>query len=282
MALGFLKNIWTKLTGKPVDWDELEESLIRADLGVGMTERILTALRAGKEPLTADSVVNVAREEITKILPVEPWTLRPLPSKPKVILIVGVNGTGKTTSTAKLAALLKKRGHSVLLVAADTFRAAAIEQLGIWADRIGCPITKGQYNADPAALCHDAYQKADKEGIEFILCDTAGRLHTKHNLMAELGKVKRVLQKADPAAPHETLLVVDATTGANALNQAREFHAASPLTGIICTKLDGSGKGGVVVAIQNELRIPTRFVGTGEKVEDFAFFDSRDFVAAMV
>jgi fused signal recognition particle receptor len=282
MALGFLKNIWNKFAGKPVDWDELEESLIRADLGLGMTQRILGTLQERKEQLTADTVVKVAREEIVKILPAEPWTLRPLPSKPKVILIVGVNGTGKTTSTAKLAALLKKRGHSVLLVAADTFRAAAIEQLGVWADRIGCPILKGQYNADPAALCHDAYQKADKEGIEFILCDTAGRLHTKHNLMAELGKVKRVLQKADPAAPHETLLVVDATTGANALNQAREFHAASPLTGIICTKLDGSGKGGVVVAIQNELGIATRFIGTGEKLEDFAFFDSREFAGAMV
>ena len=282
MALGFLKNIWNKLAGKPVDWDELEESLIRADLGVGMTQRILKQLQAGKETLTADSVVKVAREEIIKVLPVEQWMLRPLPSKPKVLLIVGVNGTGKTTSTAKLAALLKKRGHSVLLVAADTFRAAAIEQLGIWAERIGCPIVKGQYNADPAALCFDAYQKADRENIEFIICDTAGRLHTKHNLMSELAKVKRVLQKADPAAPHETLLVVDATTGANALNQAREFHAASPLTGIICTKLDGSGKGGVVVAIQNDIGIATRFIGTGEKLEDFAFFDTREFATAML
>jgi fused signal recognition particle receptor len=282
MALGFLKNIWNKLAGKPVDWDELEESLIRADLGLGMTQRILKTLQASQDALTADSVVKVAREEIVKVLPHEPWTLRPLPSKPKVILVVGVNGTGKTTSTAKLAALLKKRGHSVLLVAADTFRAAAIEQLGIWAGRIGCPIVKGQYNADPAAMCFDACQKADKEGIEFVICDTAGRLHTKHNLMAELGKVKRVLQKADPAAPHETLLVVDATTGANALNQAREFHSASPLTGIICTKLDGSGKGGVVVAIQNELGIATRFIGTGEKLEDFAFYDSREFAEAML
>ena len=282
MALGFLKNLWNKFTGKPVDWDELEEALIRADLGVSMTQRILKTLRESKDQLTADSVVKVAREEIIKILPAEAWMLRPLASKPKVILVVGVNGTGKTTSTAKLAALLKKRGHSVLLVAADTFRAAAIEQLGVWAERIGCPIVKGQYNADPAALCHDAYQKADKEGIEFILCDTAGRLHTKHNLMSELGKVKRVLQKADPAAPHETLLVVDATTGANAVNQAREFHTASPLTGIICTKLDGSGKGGVIVAIQNDLGISTRFTGTGEKLEDFAFFDTREFAEAML
>ncbi|MEI7820383.1 MAG: signal recognition particle-docking protein FtsY [Verrucomicrobiota bacterium] len=282
MAFGFLKKIWNKFTGKTVDWDELEESLIRADLGIGMTTRIIKALQVSKDAPTADSVVNVAREEIIKVLPTDNWTLRPHPSKPKVILVVGVNGTGKTTSTAKLAALLKKRGHSVLLVAADTFRAAAIEQLGVWADRIGVPIIKGQYNADPASLCHDAYQKAEKDNIEFIICDTAGRLHTKHNLMAELGKVKRVLQKTDACAPHETLLVVDATTGSNAVSQAREFHAATTLTGIICTKLDGSGKGGVVVAIRDELGIPTRFIGTGEKLGDFSFFDNREFVEGML
>ena len=282
MAFGFLKKIWNKFTGKPVDWDELEESLIRADLGLGMTQRILKTLRENPDEPTADSVVKVATEEIIKVLPHDGWTLRPHASKPKVILVVGVNGTGKTTSTAKLAALLKKRGHSVLLVAGDTFRAAAIEQLAVWAERIGVPIIKGQYNADPASLCHDAYEKADKENIEFILCDTAGRLHTKHNLMAELNKVKRVLQKADASAPHETLLVVDATTGANAVSQAREFHAASRLTGIICTKLDGSGKGGVVVAIRDEIGIPTRFIGTGEKIGDFAFFDSREFAEAML
>ena len=282
MAFGFLKNLWQKITGKPVDWDELEEFLIRADLGLPMTTRILKNLQALKDQPTGDTAIEVTREEITKILPREPWMLRPLPNKPKVILVVGVNGTGKTTSTAKLGALLKKRGHSVLFAAADTFRAAAIEQLSIWAERIGAPIVKGQYNADPAALCYDAYRKAEAENIEFILCDTAGRLHTKHNLMAELGKVKRVLQKADPAAPHETLLVVDATTGSNALAQAREFHSATQLTGIICTKLDGSGKGGIIVAIQNELGIPTRFIGTGEKAEDFSFFDPREFAEQMI
>lgn len=282
MAFGFLKNLWQKITGKPVDWDELEEFLIRADLGLPMTTRILKNLQALKDQPTGDTAIEVTREEITKILPREPWMLRPLPNKPKVILVVGVNGTGKTTSTAKLGALLKKRGHSVLFAAADTFRAAAIEQLGIWAERIGAPIVKGQYNADPAALCFDAYRKAEAENIEFIICDTAGRLHTKHNLMAELGKVKRVLQKADPSAPHETLLVVDATTGSNALAQAREFHSATQLTGIICTKLDGSGKGGIIVAIQNELGIPTRFIGTGEKAEDFSFFDPREFAEQMI
>ena len=282
MAFGFFKSLIQKFTGRPVDWEELEELLIRSDLGVPMTTRILKALQASGDKMTAEGVVQIAREEILKVLPRDNPVLRPLASKTKVILVVGVNGTGKTTSTAKLAHFLKRKGHSVMLAAADTFRAAAIEQLGIWAERIGCEIVKGQYNGDPAAVCFDAYQRADKTNTEFLLCDTAGRLHTKTNLMGELGKVKRILQRADSAAPHDTLLVVDATTGGNALNQAREFHAASPLTGIIVTKLDGSGKGGCVIAIQNELGIPTRFVGTGEKLEDLAFFESRAFVEQML
>jgi len=282
MAFGFFKSIIQKFAGKPVDWDELEESLIRADLGVPMMTRIMKELQPQGDKLTAESVVKVAREEILKVLPRDNPVLRPLASKTKVILVVGVNGTGKTTSTAKLAAFLQRKGHSVLLAAADTFRAAAIEQLTVWADRLGIGIVKGQYNSDPAALCYEAYQRADRENIEFLICDTAGRLHTKANLMGELAKVKRVLAKADPQAPHETLLVVDATTGGNAMQQAKEFHAATGLTGIIVTKLDGSGKGGCVVAIQNELGIPTRFVGTGEKIEDLAFFESRAFVEQML
>ena len=282
MAIGFFQSIIQKFTGRPVDWDELEEALIRSDLGVPMTNRILAELQARPEKMTAESVVKVAREEIIKVLPRDNVTLRPLPSKTKVILMVGVNGTGKTTSCAKLAYFLKQKGHSVILAAADTFRAAAIEQLGIWADRLGIEIIKGQYNSDPAALCYEAYKTADKKNVEFLICDTAGRLHTKSNLMGELAKVKRVLTKADSAAPHETLLVVDATTGGNALQQARDFHASTGLTGIIVTKLDGSGKGGCVIAIQNELSVPTRFIGTGEKFEDFAFFESRDFVERML
>ncbi|MGB8167471.1 MAG: signal recognition particle-docking protein FtsY [Chthoniobacteraceae bacterium] len=282
MAFGFFKSLIQKFTGRPVDWDELEEALIRSDLGVPMTQRIIEALRARPGEMTAESVVTVAREEIIKVLPRDTLALRPLASKTKVILVVGVNGTGKTTSTAKLAYFLKQKGHSVLLAAADTFRAAAIEQLGVWAERIGCGIVQGQYNGDPAAVCFDAYQRADRENIEFLICDTAGRLHTKTNLMGELAKVKRILTRADPAAPHETLLVVDATTGSNAVRQAKEFHAATGLTGLIVTKLDGSGKGGVVVAIQNELGIPTRFVGTGEQLGDLAFFESRDFVEKML
>jgi fused signal recognition particle receptor len=282
MPIGFFKSIIQKFAGKPVDWDELEELLIRADLGVPFTTGVLRSLQSRPDPVTSNDVVEVTRAEIAKVLPFEQTPLRPFPSKPKVILVAGVNGTGKTTSTAKLAFYLKSKRHTVMLAAADTFRAAAIEQLGVWADRIGVEMIKGQYNADPAALCYDAYVAAERKNIEFLLCDTAGRLHTKSNLMQELNKVKRTLAKHDEKAPHESFLVVDATTGSNALQQAREFHQAIGLTGVIVTKLDGSGKGGVVIAIQNELGIPTRFIGTGEKVEDLAPFDGRTFIEQMV
>ena len=169
-----------------------------------------------------------------------------------------------------------------MLAAADTFRAAAIEQLQIWADRVQVPVITGEYNADPAALCYDAYAAANKRNIEFLICDTAGRLHTKHNLMQELGKVVRTLQKQDEQAPGECLLVVDATTGSNALVQAREFKQAIGLTGLVVTKLDGSGKAGIIVAIQNELGIPPRFIGTGEKVTDFQYFDKDNFVSTLL
>jgi fused signal recognition particle receptor len=258
--------------------------LIRSDIGVPMTLRIVAALRARAttSSITANDIIEVAREEILRVLPIAPPPIRPLPTKPKVILIVGVNGTGKTTSTAKLAHYFKKNRHTVLLAAADTFRAAAIEQLGIWAERLKVEMIRGQYNADPAALCYEAYQSADRGNIEFLVCDTAGRLHTKSNLMAELNKVKRSIAKHDAEAPQETLLVVDATTGSNALSQAREFHQAIGLTGLIVTKLDGSGKGGIVIAIQDEIGISTRFVGTGEKLDDFAPFDGREFIEQMV
>lgn len=280
----FFKNIIDRFAGKPVDWDELEESLIRSDIGVPMTLRIIQRLqeRDAHSRITANDISEVAREQIGRVLPINPPPIRPLPAHPKVILIVGVNGTGKTTSTAKLAHFFKTRRHTVLLAAADTFRAAAIEQLGIWAERTGVEMIHGQYNADPAALCYEAYQAADKRDIEFLIADTAGRLHTKSNLMAELAKVKRSLAKHDPNAPHEILLAIDATTGSNAIAQAKQFHEAIGLTGLIATKLDGSGKGGVVVAIQDELGIPTRFVGTGEKLEDFKEFDGRDFVQNML
>ena len=278
--MNFFQSLAQTFAGKPIDWDELEAALIRADLGVPVTTRIIQRLQEREAWSLAGigDVMQVARAEIERILPLNPAAIRPLPAKPKAILIVGVNGTGKTTSTAKLAHYFQKDRHTVLLAAADTFRAAAIEQLGIWAERLGIEIIRGQYNADPAALCYEAYQAAEKRNVEFLLCDTAGRLHTKRNLMAELTKVKRSLAKHDPSAPQETLLVVDATTGSNALSQAHEFHEAIGLTGLIVTKLDGSGKGGIVIAIQDELGIPTRFVGTGEKMDDFAPFDRRAYI----
>lgn len=282
MPIGFLKSLVERFTGKPVDWDELEEMLIRADLGVPMTMRILDRLQNSGEKLTAESVAGVVRQEVRAVLPHDNPPLRPLAATPKVILVVGVNGTGKTTSTAKLAGHLKRKGHSVLLAAADTFRAAAIEQLGVWADRLGIDMVRGDYNADPAALCYDAYQRALRRNIEFLICDTAGRLHTKNNLMQELGKIHRSLGKLDPDSPHETLLVVDATTGGNALAQAREFRQAVDLTGLIVTKLDGSGKGGCLVAIQHELSVPTRFIGTGENLDDIEPFDANKFVETIL
>ena len=295
--MNFLESLAKQFSGKPIDWDELEEALIRADLGVPMTMRIIKTLqeREAWALLGIGDVIKAVREEIARILPRDSTPIRPATGKPIVILIVGVNGTGKTTSTAKLAHYLLGRGGSpeprsgdwgqsplprasVILAAADTFRAAAIEQLDIWAKRLGVEIVRGQHGADPAALCYEAYQAAAKEKIAFLLCDTAGRQHTKANLMAELQKIKRTLGKLDADTPQETFLVVDASTGSNALSQAREFHNALGLTGLIVTKLDGSGKGGIVVTIQDELGIPTRFVGTGEKLDDFAPFDRKRYI----
>jgi fused signal recognition particle receptor len=278
MAEGFFKSFLTRLTGAPVDWEELEETLIRADFGVPMTDKILDSLRKRGGAVKAETVLDVTREEILKILPPPAPPLFPLPSKPKVVLLVGVNGTGKTTSSAKLAYWLKSQGRSCLLVAADTFRAAAIEQLCRWGEKLGLEVMKSQYQGDSAALCYDAWDSANRRNIEFLLCDTAGRLHTKSNLMQELAKVVRTLGKHDPEAPHEKWIVLDATTGSNALVQAREFHNAIGLTGVILTKLDGSGKGGIAVAIQHELGLPTKFIGTGEKETDFTPFNRADYI----
>lgn len=265
-----------------MDWDELEETLIRADFGVSMTGVILAALHKRGGAVSGETALQVLREEILKILPPHPPALAPLPSGPLTILMVGVNGTGKTTTCAKLATWLKSRNHSCLLVAADTFRAAAIEQLCAWGTRLGIEVMRSQYQGDAAALCHDAWNSAQRRNINFLLCDTAGRLHTKNNLMQELAKVVRTLGKRDPAAPHEKWIVLDATTGSNALVQAREFHNAIGLTGIVLTKLDGSGKGGIAIAIQHELGLPTRFIGTGEKESDFSPFDREAFVQQLL
>jgi fused signal recognition particle receptor len=280
---GFFKRLLQRFSRRKVDLDELEESLITGDVGFRMTTHILELLRAKGRSLDPEEVVDVCREEMLKILPATTAPLPFFPDKPCVIFIVGVNGTGKTTSTARLAQYLKNQKRSVMLAAADTFRAAAIEQLEVWAQRLDVPIIKGQYKADPAAVCHDAWEAANKRGINYLLCDTAGRLHTRDNLMAELSKIERVLGRKDPEAPHETLLVVDATTGSNALQQAKEFQkAVSKLTGVIVTKLDGSGKGGCVVSIQNELGVPARFIGTGEGKDDFSLFDAKSFVEGIL
>src|SRR5881398_1911256 len=282
--MNFLKSLAQTFANKPIDWDELEESLIRADLGVPMTTRIIKALqeREAWSLVGINDIVKVVGEEIGRILPENLAPVQPQTAKPKVILLLGVNGTGKTTSTAKLARYLQQNRHSVLLAAADTFRAAAIEQLGIWAERLGVEMIRGQYNADPAALCYEAYQAAVKRQIQFLICDTAGRMHTKTNLMAEWKKGKPTLGNKDPAAPPERRLGVDATTGRNALSRARDSKSAIGLSGLIVTKLDGSGKGGIVVAIQDELGIPTRFVGTGEKINDFAPFDRRAYIGNLL
>lgn len=282
--MGLFTSIINRFKGTDkIDWEDLEETLIAGDIGIKLTTEIIKDLQERKGRMDASTVVEICREHIRQILGDD----LPLPPKqasgmPTVILVAGVNGAGKTTSIAKLAAFFKNRGDSVVLSAADTFRAAAIEQLTIWADRIGVPIVKTHYQGDPSAVCYDAHQKAIHSGADYLICDTAGRLHTRHNLMEELKKIERTLAKQDAAAPHEKWIVVDATTGGNAVIQAREFHAALKLNGLIVTKLDGSGKGGSLVAIRRELGIPARFIGTGEKMEDLQPFQARSFVETLL
>lgn len=278
---GFFRRLIDRFRKDQVDWDDLEEQLIGGDIGIRTTMEIMDSLREMGR-IEAEDVVEVTRRRMLELLPEANPPLEPPADGPLVVLIAGVNGTGKTTSTAKLAHLLKKQGRSVVLAAADTFRAAAIEQLEEWAGRIDVPLVKGAYKADPSAVCHDAYDAAKARGADVLLCDTAGRLHTRHNLMEELGKVRRVLSRKQPDAPHERLLVIDATTGTNALQQAREFHKALDLTGLIITKLDGSGKGGIAVAIARELGIPPRFIGTGEKLDDLEPFDRNRYVESLL
>jgi len=281
---GFFKNLYNKVANRSdVDWDELEADLISADLGVRTSLEIVDTLRNLGRQISADDVVDAARNRISEIFPEDqPILDLPEDGKPLVILVVGVNGTGKTTSAAKLANLFSQKGASVTLAAADTFRAAAVEQLERWSERLGIPLVKGAANADPASVCYTAHQQAISNGTQVLICDTAGRLHTSHNLMEELGKINRILGKQDENAPHQTFLVVDATTGGNALNQAREFNRAVPLSGVIVTKLDGSGKGGVAVAIQRELDIAPRFIGTGEEPEQFEVFSRTNFVSQVL
>ncbi|HXG49694.1 MAG TPA: signal recognition particle-docking protein FtsY [Methylomirabilota bacterium] len=270
-----------RLTGSSLE--ELEAALLGADLGVAMTQQIVEAVRRAYETQGRSGldVFDIARREVEASLAAGAAPLRRQAEGPTVVSIVGVNGTGKTTTTAKLAHLLRQRHHSVVMAACDTFRAAAIEQLKLWGTRLEVPVVAGAYNADPAAVAHDAVAAAQSRRADYVLVDTAGRLHTKHNLMQELQKVHRVMDKKLPGAPHETLLVLDATTGMNALNQAREFHKAVRLTGLVITKLDGTSKGGMVVAIQRELGLPIKFIGVGEQPDDLQPFDAKQFAEAM-
>jgi len=281
---GMFASLFKKLSNRAeIDWDDLEADLIGADLGVKTVTAVIDELRALGRVITAKDVVTTTRAYIASRLPGDRPPPLPRPDgKPQVILVVGVNGTGKTTSTAKLGHWLKDRGFSVTLAAADTFRAAAVEQLQRWGDRLDLPVVVGRPNADPSSVCYAAHAQAIAAGSKFLICDTAGRIHTRHNLMEELGKIRRTLAKQDESAPHLTLLVVDATTGANALQQVREFHKACPLDGLIVTKLDGSGKGGVVVAIHEQLGIPPRFIGTGEQPGAFALFQKDKFVSEIL
>jgi len=279
---GFFTKLIQRFTKADIDWDDLEGQLIAGDLGAKLSMQIVDELKDQARKLHDEDIVEVTKKHLRKILPEKASPLTPFPDKPKVVLVLGVNGVGKTTSCAKLAHFLHRKGHGVVLAAADTFRAAAVEQLEVWSKRIDIPVIKGPQNSDPSAVCFDAYTSAIARKAQFLLCDTAGRLHTRHNLMEELRKVQRTLAKKDPTAPHEVILVVDATTGSNALQQAREFNKTIPLTGVIVTKLDGSGKGGVVVAIQQELGIPTRYVGVGEQVDDFKQFSATEFLDQML
>ncbi len=281
---GFFKSLYNKLADKAeIDWDELEADLVGADLGVHMALEIVGELHELGRKVGADDVIAVARKHVSRRLPSDQPPLLPRPDGlPYVILVVGVNGTGKTTSCAKLGHWLAKRGFSSVIAAADTFRAAAVEQLERWCERLSLPVVKGVPNADPASVCYTAHRQAIESGAQFLICDTAGRIHTRHNLMEELSKIRRTIAKQDETAPHLTLLVVDATTGSNSLRQAKAFHDACPLDGLLVTKLDGSGKGGVAVAIHDQLGIPPRFIGTGEEPEEFGPFQREIFVSEMV
>jgi fused signal recognition particle receptor len=273
---------------KEIDADmleHLEAIMIGADIGVATTNDILKSIkdRMSRKTLQDPKQLRDAiKEELRKILSVNDTRPKEIPEgNPFVILMVGVNGVGKTTTIGKLANRFQTDGKSVMLCAADTFRAAAIEQLEIWATRANAPIIKQKANADPSAVLFDALQSAKSKKVDYVIVDTAGRLHTKHNLMNELEKMTRIAKREVPGAPHEVLLVIDATTGQNGLTQAREFTKSAGVTGLILTKLDGTAKGGVVTAIAKELRLPIRFVGVGEKMDDLVEFSADDFVNSL-
>jgi len=270
-----------KLTGESLE--ELEAALIAADLGMAVTQLIVDAVKQAYESqgTTGQDVFAIAQAEVEKNLSSNQAELIQAAHAPTVVSIVGVNGTGKTTTSAKLAHLIQSQGKTALLAACDTFRAAAIEQLKLWGTRLKVEVIASAYGADAASVAHDAVTAAQARQADYLFIDTAGRLHTKHNLMQELHKLHRVIGKQLPGAPHEVLLVLDGSTGMNALNQAREFNKAVPLTGLIVTKLDGTSKGGMVVAIQKELGLPIKFIGLGEQPDDLQPFDATQFAQAL-
>ncbi len=285
---GFVRKIDRLLSGKaridPQTLEEVEELLLTADLGVSTTMRLVQALerKAGREAEgDPQRLREILREEILQILKPREAPLELGPQRPQVIMVIGVNGVGKTTTIAKLGKQFKDRDLKVFFVAADTFRAAAIEQLEQWGKRVGVEVLRQQQGADPSAVVFDALKAAEARGADVVILDTAGRLHTKVNLMDELKKIQRVAGKVLSGAPHEVLLVLDATIGQNALSQARLFHEAVGVTGMAMTKLDGTAKGGVLVALASEMAIPIRYVGVGEGLEDLQVFRAREFVDAL-
>jgi fused signal recognition particle receptor len=277
-SFGWLNGLFNKSEINTITWLEIEEQLVKADVGINTTSSIIENMQSAcqtKGITKSSDLQQILKEELRKRL-LTPLKLE-FSYKPMVIILVGVNGSGKTTAIAKLGNMFNKN-KKILLVGADTFRAAAVDQLSVWAKRLNIPIISGQTGSDPGAVVFDGIQHALTKGFDLVLIDTAGRLHTRFNLMDELKKINRVAGKAYPGAPHETWLVLDATTGQNALTQARAFNSSIDLTGIILAKLDSSSKGGMVFAIQNELNLPVLFAGLGESVNDFSVFNPDEFV----
>ena len=287
MAFSFFQKIGRAIAGKSrVDDDTLdaiEEALVESDMGVDTTLKVIDALeeRVSRDKyMSFDELVGLLRSEISKLIP---DSSRPFDfsKKPYVVLVVGVNGVGKTTTIGKLAAMLRRQGKSVIIGAADTFRAAAVDQLSIWAERAGVSIVKQGMGSDPASVAYDSVSAAVARNADVVLIDTAGRLHNRIDLMNELTKIRNVIRKVVPDGPHDVLLVVDASTGQNAFSQAKEFARATDITGLVVTKLDGTAKGGVVVGVSDQYRIPVKFIGTGEGIDNIKEFDKEDFVATL-
>jgi fused signal recognition particle receptor len=284
---GFVHRIDQLVTGRKINEDllaELEEILIVSDIGVKTTQELLADLTAKvqrKEVEDGDLLKKNLKEQIYAVLYPQEKPIHIPSARPFIFMVIGVNGTGKTTTIGKMAQKLKLQGYSTLLIAADTFRAAAVEQLEIWGERVGCEVIKQKTGSDPSAVVFDGLKAAKSRGVDVVLVDTAGRLHTKVNLMEELKKIKRIIDREILGAPHEILLILDATTGQNAISQAKMFQQAVGVTGIVLTKLDGTAKGGILIGISNELKIPLRFIGIGEKIEDLREFNARDFVEAL-